>query len=230
MSRSNDIISLTTAQRWQLRYGAIWGLGTFAGGILYTLAVLPESLRTADIASWKIASWVWLNAHGVGIAGQQVGGLGMLFQDVSFLRENPSISLLSSVPPLFALLTVLLVVISMGGVQRDRHILENAVAGVGGYLLAGLITVIVSGAQPGVGLIIGLVVVLGGAMYVGAAVASRLPIPVFAVTSLSGLLGIGLFLFIAAGVVSTVVLPLGRAALLGGVFGIAAVWVAVNIG
>ena len=72
-------------------------------------------------------------------------------------------------------------------------------------------------------------VVLGGALYVGSVIANRLPIPVFAVTTLSGLLGIGLFVFIAAGVVSAVAIPLAKYAVGGAVVATVALWVAEDL-
>lgn len=177
-----------------------------------------------------MAAWVWLNAHGVGIAGSKVGGLTMAMQNVEFISNNPELHALRVVPLFTSVLAVLLVTASMGGVSRDRHILENTVYGIAGYVVAGLGVVVVSEARPGITLIVVLLAVVLGALYIGSVMANSLPIPAFAVVGLGGLFGLGLFILFAAGAVLAVAVPLGKAALGGGVAAMVALWVATNIG
>lgn len=227
--RTSTTSTLPSYRKRLYSYAVLWGILTFIFGIGISLVTLPDSFDEIGIETWRIASWIWLNAHGVGIEGTQVGGLDMAFQTVNLVQDTPQLHMIRVVPVLLVAICGLLVTATMGGTTNDKHILENAVAAVGGYLLAGLTTVIISGARPGVGLVAGLVVVLAGALYVGSVVADRLPIPVFAVTSLSGIAGVGLFVLLAAGVVSTVVVPLGKHAIAGGVIATVGLWVSKNL-
>lgn len=228
-SNHTSSYSLPSYRKRLFSYGVLWGSLTFLAGIGITLATLPETFANVEVEGWRIATWIWLNAHGVGIDGMQVGGLNMAFQTVGFISNNPELHMLRVVPLLLAAICGLVVTATMGGASRDKHVLENSIVAVGGYVLAGLGAVVVSEARPGVGMIVVLILVLGGALYTGSLVANRLPIPVFAVTTLSGLLGIGLFVFLAAGVVSTVAIPLGKHAAAGGVVASVALWVASNL-
>lgn len=228
-TKRNSTFSLPTTRKRQYTHGIFWGILAFFGGVGITLVTLPEQFTQSDIEQWRIATWIWLNAHGVGIDGAQVGGWDMAFQTVTFIESNPELHMLRIVPVLLAALAGLLVTASMGGARRDKHILENCVTASGGYVLASLGAIVVSGARPGVELIILLTITLAGGIYLGALLANQLPIPVFAVTTLGGLLGIGLFVFLAAGVVSTVAIPLGKHAVSGGILASMLLWVANNI-
>lgn len=210
-------------------YGLIWGILSFITGIGTTLAVLPEKLKALEVASWKVATWVWLNAHGLPISEQAVSDSPLNTGQLTFIGPNPELHLLRVIPLFLAAITVLMVVNSMNGVKNDSQLLQYSVVGAGGYIFAGLLAIVVSGAQPGIVMIIAIMLVLAAAAYLGGRVAQQLPIPVFALTSIGGLVGIGLLVLFGAGAVLAIAIPLGKYAVAGALGGAVAVWIGKNI-
>lgn len=210
-------------------YGIVWGVLTFVTGVGMTLAVLPEQLKAAEVASWKLATWVWLNAHGLPISEQAVSGSALSSGQLDFIGPIPELHLLRVIPLFLGAFAAVMVVNSMDGVRDDSQLLEYSIVGAGGYIFAGLIAIVLSEAQPGIILIIAIMGVLGAAAYLGGRVANRLHVPVFAVTSIGGIVGIGLLVLFGAGAVLSIAIPLGKYAIGGALGGAVAVWIGNNI-
>lgn len=218
-----------TTQQSVYAYALLWSGVAFGMGILLSWWELPAALVESDIESWKAATWVWLNAHGIGIAGEHVGGVEMMFQTVTFINDTPRLHLLRIVPIGLTAFTALLVAASMGKI-RAKYILENCVAAAIGYVFVGLGAIVVSDARPGVGMLVGVMVALAAAAYLGSMFANALPIPVFAITSLGALALIGLFAIGGAVAVGSVLMPLVQKAGIGVSFAAVVMWVASNLG
>lgn len=209
--------------------GLLWGAIAFAMGIATTLLTLPKDLSFNNIPSWKVATWVWLNAHQIPVAEEAVTGSPLSMQNLSFIDPNPELHMLRVVPIFLSAMAGLLVVNTMNGARNDSELLEYVVVAAGGYVLAGLSAIVASEAQPGVIFIVGLMAILGAAAYFGSYIANSLPIPVFAVTSIGGLVGIGLFVMLGISVVSAVAIPLAKYAIVGAFGAAVALWVSKNL-
>ena len=220
---------MQTRQKRLYTYGVFWGAITFATGIATTLLTLPEGFSTDSVPDWKVATWVWLNAHEIPIAEEAVTGSIFSMRDLTFIEPNPELHMLRVVPLFLAAISGLLVVNTMNGVRNDSELLEYVVVAAGGYVIAGLSAIAISEAQPDIIMIVMLMAVIGGAAYIGSQVASSLPIPVFAVTSIGGVVGIGLFVMLGAGAVSSVAIPLAKYAAVGGIGAAVALWVGKNL-
>lgn len=218
-----------TPQQSVLAYAILWSGVTFGAGILLTWWELPAEAVALDIPEWKLATWFWLNAHGIGIAGSQVGGVTMTFQSFNFTNEFPKLHLLSVFPIVFAATVSVLVTATMGRI-REKYILENCASAAIGYTIVGLGAILVSEARPGIGLLIGVMLALGLAAYVGSVLANALPIPVLAVTSIGVLILIGLFAVGSLATLAAVLMPLGKKVAIGAGMGAAALWLASNLG
>lgn len=210
-------------------YGLLWGILSFGAGIATTLLTLPDKFKVDAIPEWKMATWVWLNAHGVPIAEQAISGSVFDVGMVNLIRPNPELHMLRVVPLFLTTIATVLVVNGMKGARSDSQLLEYSIVAAGGYVIAGLTGIVLTEARPGIGMIFGLIVVLGLAAYLGSMVANSLPIPVFAVTSIGGIVAIGLFAILGIGAVLTVVKPLGKYAIAGGLAATVAVWVGNNV-
>lgn len=219
---------MRSLRRRQLQYGIQWGTLAFVVGIGIVWATLPADLKQASVETWRITTWVWVNAHGIGIAGSQVGGFSMAPKTVGFIQPNPKLHLLRILPLFLVTICGLLVNASMGGAHRDWHILENTLVATGGYVLTGLGAVLVSEARPGITMILFIIGVLGAALYSGALIARKLPIQAFAVTTMSSLVGVGLVAFVGIGVLSTVVIPLVKSVVGGMIVATVSLWLVNN--
>lgn len=194
-----------------------------------TLVTLPKEFQVESVPSWKMATWVWLNAYGVPIAKEAVTGSVFAMGTVNLIQPNPELHMLRVVPIFLTVMAGILVVNAMNGARSDSQLLEYTLVAAGGYVVAGLGAIILTEARPGIGLMLRLVAVLAVAAYLGSTIADKLPIPVFAVTSISGIVGIGLLAVLGASTVLTVAKPLGKYAIAGGIAAAIAVWVGNNI-
>ncbi|MFW6436873.1 MAG: hypothetical protein ACOCYZ_04500 [Halococcoides sp.] len=214
----------------QLKYGAVFGLATFFVGWAITYVLTPPDLLI-DTSRWKVTLWVFLSAHFVSISGLQLGGLSSAFSQVDLIAQEPMLRGLRAVPILLTALGGVMMVEAVNYTTRFKYLIQNSGALLTGYLSAGLLAVVVSGAQPSVAVIIVLAVLLAGGTYIGSTVTNRLTtgLPVFAVTSLGGVVLIGLLVVLGGLVVLQSIAPLIGVSLVGVTIGAVVAWTARNV-
>lgn len=214
----------------QLLYGTVFGLATFLVGWLITYVLTPSDLLT-NFPRWKVTLWVFLSAHFVSISGLQLGGLSSAFTQVDLITQIPTLRSLRVVPILLTALGGVMMVEAMNYTTRFKYLIQNSGALLTGYLAAGLLAFVISEAQPGVALIIVLAVLLAGGAYIGGTVTQRFTagVPVFAVTSLGGVVLIGLLVVLGGLVVLQSIAPLVGVSLVGVTVGAVLAWTARNV-
>lgn len=180
----------------QLRYGFLFGFGTFVMGWGITHFFTPASVLP-DHSRWQVSLWMYLSAHSVSISNAALGQTGNVFVQTD-LVEASSLEPIRAVPVLITAIGGLLMVQVVGYTRRLRYVLENSFSLLVGYLTTGILAIIISGASPGMTVILVLALVLATAVAVGSVLAKRLTvgIPVVALTSIGGLAAIGLVVFV----------------------------------
>jgi len=193
----------------QLVYGSIYGVATFIVGWLIAYLFTPQSLLT-EVPRWKSTLWVYLSAHFVSISGLQVAGVFNAFSEVDLVSQVPALHSLRAVPFLIVALGGVVTDETVGYSTRFWHLIQNSGSVLIGYLSAGLLAFVASEAQPGVSVLIVGGVVLGSAVLIGSTVTQRFTrgIPVFALTSVGGLLLVGLLVVLGGVVVLSSIWPL----------------------
>jgi hypothetical protein len=202
-------------RRYQLLYGSLWGTVAFLIGLLTTFILTPSGLL--DVEKWRAASWLFLNANWVPIAGIRVLGVSGIGTNVNILNETGQLRALYALPPLLVTLAALLTGDSLRYTTRPWYVAQNCAGAIVGYVGAALITILASGARPAVAVVILLGGLLGGGLFIGSAVASRLTggLAVFGITTLGGLAAIGLAVLIGGITVISALAPLAALTLLG---------------
>jgi len=170
------------------------------------------------------------SAHYVPVSGVQIGGIGSVFSQVDLVREVPSLRTLRAVPILLTALGGLMMVEAVGYTRRLRHIFENSSWLLLGYLPAGLLIIVLSGAQPGVTFLLVIAAVVASAVTIGAKLGQRLAVgvPVVALTSLGGLAAVGLLVLIGGFAILTVIGPFIGISFAGTALGGLLAWTARN--
>lgn len=214
----------------QLLYGTAFGVAGFLVGCLITHLVTPAGFLE-DMPRWKVTVWVFLSAHFVPISGLQVGGLSAAFTRVDLVSQVPALQTLRVVPVLLTALGGLLVVEAVNYTTRLKHLIQNSGALLMGYLSTGILLFVVSEAQPGVSILLVLAAVLGGCAYLGGVVTQRITggVPVFAVTSVGGIVAIGLLVVLGGVVVLQAIAPLIGVSVVGVLAGALLAWIARNV-
>lgn len=206
----------------QLTYGLAFGSSAFLAGLLVAILVTPQSVLSG-VARWKAATWVFFSAHFMPIQTA-------VFTRVDVIAQVPALQSLRVVPILLTTAGGLATVLAVGYTPRFTHILQNSAAVIVGYVASGVVVFIASGARPGVALIVVGAAVIGAAAYIGATLTQSLTadLPVFAVTSLGGIVAIGLLVLVGGVAVLSAFLPLVGIAGAGAVVAAIVAWVARN--
>jgi hypothetical protein len=209
---------MPTRQRL-LIYGSVIGATSFLTGCVITYLILPEKILT-EFSGWEPVVWVYLNAHFVTISGTQVQGLAGLFQSVDLIESYPGLEALRVVPVLLVIIGGLVMIEVMGYTRRVKYLVQNATSVAIGYAMTGLFGFIISGAQPGVGLIILIGVVVALAAMVGSTITNAITpnLEFFGIVSLGSVIMIGLLVILGGAVVIQAIWPLFAVSLVGGVF------------
>lgn len=202
-------------RRYQLQYGALWGIAAFLVGLVATYVVTPPDLL--DVEKWRTAAWLFLNANGIPIAGIRVLGLSGIGSNVNLIEATDQLRALYTLPPLLVTLSAVLTGDSLRYTTRPKYVVQNCAGAIVGYIGAALITILASGARPAVAIIILLAGLLGGGLFIGSTVANRLTggLPVFGVTTLGGLAAIGLAIILGGITVISALAPILAIALAG---------------
>lgn len=213
----------------QLVYGSIFGVATFLVGWAITYLLTPPEILTG-LPEWKATLWVFLSAHFISISGVQLGGMRTMFTKVDLIAQLPMLQSLRVVPVLITALGGIMMVEAVGYTRRFSYLLQNSGALLIGYLSAGLIAFVVSEAQPDVAMLVVLGVVIGGAAFIGGTVTQRLTgsIPVFAITSIGGIILIGLLIILGGFVILQSIAPLVAISVVGITVGAILAWIARN--
>jgi hypothetical protein len=214
----------------QYVYGGAWGLFALVVGYGSVLFTLPDELAQWSTETWRVAAWVYLSANSIPIAGTQVAGLsgfGKQYDLVAGTGVSPTIR---AIPVLAVMLAAVLSTISIGYSTRPRHIFENSVVAGIGYFIATSALLFLSNARPGLAIILGIAAVITGAFWLGSRLLVGVAggVPILGITSISGIVGIGLAAMLVIAVAVSTLLPLVGIALGGSLVGAGLVTVARN--
>lgn len=195
-------------RRYQLQYGTLWGVIAFLVGLAATFLVVPPDLL--NVEKWRTAAWIFLNAHGIPIAGIRVLGFSGIGRNVNLIEATDQLRALYTLPPILVTLAAVLTGDSLRYTTRPKYVVQNCAGAIAGYIGAALVTILASGARPEVAFVILLAGLLGGGLFVGSTVASRLTggLSVFGVTTLGGLAAIGLAIILGGITVITALAPI----------------------
>lgn len=202
-------------RRYQLQYGTLWGASAFLVGPAATFLVVPPDLL--DVEKWRTAAWIFLNAHRFPIAGIRVLAFSGIGRDVNLIEASGQLRALYTLPPVLITFAAVLTGDSLRYTTRPKYVVQNCAGAIAGYIGAAHVTILASGARPAVTFVILLAGLLGGGLFVGSTVASRLTggLPVFGVTTLGGLAAIGLAIILGGITVITAIAPIFAIALAG---------------
>ncbi|MFB6302785.1 MAG: hypothetical protein ABEH78_08000 [Haloferacaceae archaeon] len=191
----------------QLVYGTLFGAGAFVLGWALTYLFLSPNFLS-ETPTWQAALLLYINGHFVEITDATVGGIGV--GTVDLITELPNLGHVRALPPLSLILASVLTAEAVGYSSRGRHILQNAASAAIGYVPAVAIGMVVSGARPGISLIVLLGVGLAISTYIGAGIVQKVTggLPILAITSLGGLAAIGLLTILGGLVVLNAIWPL----------------------
>lgn len=199
----------------------------FVGGVLVAWWLLtPEASPTRV----KRAIWIYLSAHYVSVGPLKVEALLNNIPRLGLVTRGNQPSLWHSVPIFVTGLATAGVNIALGQTRDQNLMLQNGLTVLFGYLPIALITAVWSGATGPAGV---LLIVIAGA-FLALAVGSRAVsgaaqgTPIFAVTSLGGLIGIGLVVLLGGWFIVRLLIPVAVLSSAGIVLGVGVVYFARN--
>lgn len=200
----------------QIVYGSAFGATTFLVGWAITVFLTPPDVL-AELPRWKSSLWIYLSAHFVSISGLQLVGIGAAFVEVDLLSHFPQLQILRVMPIFLTTIGGLLMIEVVNYTTRFHHLIQNAGSLLIGYLSVGFLAFIVSGAQPGVAMLIVSGAILAAGAYIGGTVTQRLTgaVPVFAVISVGGVVLIGLLILLGGTAIVTAIGPMIAVSTLG---------------
>jgi len=137
----------------QRRYGVAFGVGAFFIGLALTHLLSPTDLLPNE-SRWRVVTWMYLNAHGVEISASHFNAFS--FGTTNLLTEINSPALIS-IPLFVIVLAGILLVDATSYTTQFVYILENAAWLLSGYLAAGIVAFGLSGARPGLTILIALI-------------------------------------------------------------------------
>lgn len=209
----------------QQRRGAIWGAAAFLAGVGLAWWVLGPG---ASPDRFNRAMWLYLSGHYATVGPISVAGLVEVLPRLGLVSAGQYSTVWHALPVLVVGLAAAGMNISMGYTLSPDYILRNSAAVLVGYLPSALIAIIWSGASGPVGTYL-LVIAAGffalaiGSRAIGGALGG---LPVFAVTSIGGLVLAGLLVLVGGLFVLELLLPVAIFAAGGGALGSALVFVA----
>jgi len=180
-------------RKYQLVFGTVWGVAAFLLGLAATYYAVGTELLS-EIERWQTAAWMFLSANGIGVEAKQLGGGLLATHRVNLLSEYPEFRYLRAMPFGLSVIAGMLVSDSIGYSHRPRHIFENCLAMVPGYVFAGIVLLYLSDAQPSFEAIVLILLVLGAAIFIGGTILSRIggSLAFIGIVSIWGVLGVGL--------------------------------------
>lgn len=212
----------------QQRYGAAWGTAAALAGVAVAWWVLPES--SPDPGRLKRAVWLFGSAHFVELGPLKVEEVVSAFPRLGAVYNGSRPALWYAIPGAAAALGSCGINMSMGRTSRRDYILKNSAAILLGYLPMTLLVLLWSRALGAAGE--GLMVVAMGflALFIGASVLGKVyeQAPAIAVTSLSGLVGIGLLVLLGGMLIARVLIPVSAVAAIGSLLGAGVTYTARN--
>lgn len=183
-------------RRKKLYYALFSGIIAFVAGWAISTIVIPEA-PFPGTERWRSTLWIYLGAHGIPLSDVHLGGAGFNSTQPLELVENPSI--VKYIP---------LIVVGCAGAYTTHQIssrkikktVSNALAAGSAYFLTGITAVILTDMQPGISMLLLIGGGIAAAAWIGSSFlrAATRGFPIFGVTSLGTLLGLG-FLFVAGG-------------------------------
>jgi|GEM_PF-1860018 len=178
------------------RYGLLFGLAAFGvgWGLMYLLA--PD-LSGDQTDRWLPVTWLHLSAHYIPISGLQTQGLSAVGTSVDF-KQQVGAPLAPAIPGLALLVSAAITADIVGYTERFDYLIKNCLGPLYGYLPALFVAYIWSAANPTIAIAVAVLLILGLALYLGSAVVGQLAqIPFFGVTTLFGVIAIGLVVLLA---------------------------------
>jgi len=213
----------------QLIYGAVFGASAFLAGWAITFLLTPQGL-ISGVPQWKVTLWVFLSANFVKISGLQVNGFSGAFTQIDLVSQLPALRSLRVVPFLLTALGGIMMVEKINYTTQMKYLIQNSGSLLVGYLTAGLLGFVISGAQPGVAFIMIVAVVVALAAIIGSTLTQNLMrgVPVIGFTSIGGIVAIGLLVILGGVAVIQSFGPLVVVSCIGVSAGAALAWIARN--
>lgn len=209
----------------QQRAGAMWGALAFGAGVAVAWWIIDPGTPPSRL---KRAVWVFLSSHYVTIGPIQVEATVRSLPRLGVVTRGERPVLWHSIPILVGAIGATGINMGLGRTTDPNKILKNSGLLLIGYLPIALIAAVWSGAVGAVGW---LLAIIAGA-FLALAVGSRAVggttqgTPVLAITSLGGLLIIGLILLLGGLLILEILIPIAALAASGIVLGSGVVYVA----
>lgn len=213
----------------QQRYGALWGAIAFGIGVAVAWHFLPESVGQSP-DRFKRAIWLYLSSHYFAVGPIQVENLVSMFPRLGIVETGSRPDIWYVIPILSSALGAIGVNETLGRSSDHERILRNGALMFIGYIPIAVAGIVWSEATPSIGIFVVIVAVAFLALAVGSSVLGETTrgTPVFAVTSLWGLLGIGLLILLGGYVLVRILIPVAVAAAGGAILGSGVTYVARN--
>lgn len=221
-----------TVRERQTLYGLFWGAAAFFAGWLTLLLVLPPDPLGLGVPDWKQAAWVFINVNGIPISGSSFdSGFLAAFRLYDVAQTRPELAPLRVLPIVLTIPAAVLANEGIGYTRRYRYVIENSAFVVLGYLAAGLTTIVVTDARPGLSALLGLFVLVGLGIVVGSMVVGLIneAVPVLALTTIGGIILIGIAAIAGIALILKTILPLLVLSFIGGEIGGGLVYVTRNL-
>lgn len=211
----------------QQRTGAIWGALAFIAGVSVAWWLVEPGNETDRL---KVATWIFLSSHYVAIGPIEVDAILNNMPRLALVTRGGRSELWHAIPVFVTALAATGVNISLGRTKDPNLLIQNSAMVLIGYLPVALIAAVWSDATGAAGM---LLVVIAGA-FLALAVGSRAVsgttqgTPVLAITSLGGLVVIGLIVLLGGWFIVRLLIPVAALAVAGVVLGTAVVYAARN--
>jgi len=209
----------------QQRKGAIWGSLAFGAGVAVAwLIVSPES----DPSRLKRAIWIYLSSHYVAIGPVKVEAVLNSLPRLGLVTRGERPELWYAIPVFVTAVAASGTNMALGRTSDPNLMLQNSILILVGYLPVALIAAVWSGAAGAVGWLLVIIAIAFLALVVGsqAVSSSTRGTPILAITSLGGLLGIGLIVLLGGWFVIRLLIPVAVLGLGGAMLGTAVVYAA----
>lgn len=216
----------------QTLYGLFWGAAAFIAGWVISFLILPQDPLGLGVPDWKQTAWVFINLNGIPISGSAFDPSFLAaFRLYDTIQTRPELAPLRILPILLTVPAAVLANEGIGYTRRSWYLIQNSAFVVLGYVAAGLATIVITDARPGLSVFLGLFVLVGLGIVVGSMIVRMInkAVPVLALTTLGGILLIGIAVISGIALILQTILPLIILSLVGSEIGGGLLYVTRNL-
>lgn len=212
-------------QELQIRYGILYGVAAVLVGLIASYWIAPEQ---PNLPSWKTASFVYLNAHGVSVIADRFPQYMLYTPGEVMILDGSTQRAVRILPIALICLASVLVNIGMGSTTTQEYIAKNSLYAAGGYIAAILALLLISNARPALQTSFLIILIAGAALWIGSQFVGKAVggIPIFGIASLGTLFIVGIFIIAVGWAFVQVMLPVVVVSAVGSALGGGAVYVA----